>query len=70
MDVVTNVSLKKYTTMQLGGETRFMAQADSADDVISLYRNAKKQNLPVVVLGGGSNMIVHDEPFEGIVLLN
>lgn len=70
MDVVTNVSLKKYTTMQLGGEARFMAQADSVDDVVSLYRNARKQNLRVFVLGGGSNLIAHDEPFDGIILLN
>lgn len=56
--------------MKLGGETRFMATADSASDVVSLYRNARKENLPIFVLGGGSNVITHDEVFEGIVLLN
>lgn len=47
-----------------------MATADSASDVVSLYRNARKENLPIFVLGGGSNVITHDEAFEGIVLLN
>ena len=70
MDVMTNISLKQYTTMKLGGETRYMATADSAGDVVSLYRNAQKENLPIFVLGGGSNVITHDEVFEGIVLLN
>ena len=70
MDVMTNISLKQYTTMKLRGETRYMATADSADDVVSLYRNARKENLPIFVLGGGSNVITHDEVFEGIVLLN
>lgn len=70
MDVMTNVSLKQYTTMKLGGEARYMATADFADDVVSLYRNARKENLPIFVLGGGSNVITHDEVFEGIVLLN
>lgn len=70
MDVMTNISLKQYTTMKLGGETRYMATADYADDVVSLYRNARKENLPIFVLGGGSNVITHDEVFEGIVLLN
>ena len=70
MDVMTNISLKQYTTMKLGGETRYMATADFADDVVSLYRNARKENLPIFVLGGGSNVITHDEVFEGIVLLN
>ena len=70
MDVMTNISLKQYTTMKLGGEARYMATADSAGDVVSLYRNARKENLPIFVLGGGSNVITHDEVFEGIVLLN
>ena len=70
MDVMTNISLKQYTTMKLGGEARYMATADSASDVVSLYRNARKENLPIFVLGGGSNVIMHDEVFEGIVLLN
>lgn len=47
-----------------------MATAASASDVVSLYRNARKENLPIFVLGGGSNVITHDEVFEGIVLLN
>lgn len=47
-----------------------MATADSPGDVVSLYRNARKENLPIFVLGGGSNVITHDEVFEGIVLLN
>ena len=47
-----------------------MATADSASDVVSLYRNARKENLSIFVLGGGSNVITHDEVFEGIVLLN
>ena len=70
MDVMTNISLKQYTTMKLGGETRYMATAYSAGDVVSLYRNARKENLPIFVLGGGSNVITHDDVFEGIVLLN
>ena len=65
MDVMTNISLKQYTTMKLGGEARYMATADSASDVVSLYRNARKENLPIFVLGGGSNVITHDEVFEG-----
>ena len=56
--------------MKLGGETRYMATAYSAGDVVSLYRNARKENLPIFVLGGGSNVITHDDVFEGIVLLN
>lgn len=70
MDIKTGVPLKNYTTMRLGGEARFMTSVTSADDVEKIYENAKKQNLPIFILGGGSNTIVSDEGFDGIVVLN
>ncbi len=70
MEVRTGISLKQYTTMRLGGDARFMAPAYSIDDVATIYTNAKAQGLPIFVLGGGSNVIAHDEGFDGIVLLN
>lgn len=70
MEVRTGISLKQYTTMRLGGDARFMAPAYSVEDVAIIYENAKKQELPIFILGGGSNVIVHDEGFNGIVLLN
>jgi len=70
MDVHTNISLKNYTTMRLGGNARFMAPASTPDEVAMIYRNAKSQNLPIFVLGGGSNVVAHDDGYDGIVLLN
>lgn len=70
MDIHTAISLKNYTTMRLGGPARFMAPVASAEDVATVYRNAKTQGLKVFVLGGGSNVIAHDEGFDGIILLN
>lgn len=70
MDIHTNISLKNYTTMRLGGNTRFMADVFSPDEVQKLCQNAQKQNLAIFVLGGGSNTIVRDEGFDGMVLHN
>lgn len=70
MDIHTAISLKNYTTMRLGGAARFMASVSKADEVAAIYRNAKQQNLPIFVLGGGSNVVAHDEGFDGIILLN
>ncbi len=70
MEVRTAIPLDKYTTMKLGGKARFMAPATSVEDVIKIYQNAERQGLPVFVLGGGSNVVVHDEGFDGVVLLN
>lgn len=70
MDVHTNIPLKKYTTMRLGGNARFMTEAHSPEEIAEACRNAKAQNLPIFILGGGSNVIVHDEGFAGIVIRN
>ena len=70
MDVHTNIPLKNYTTMKLGGNARFMTEAHAPADVQEICRNAKKQNLPIFILGGGSNVIVRDDGFNGIVVRN
>jgi len=64
----TNIPLKNFTTMKLGGNARFMTEVWNNDDVMSAYRNAKSQSLPVLILGGGSNIIIKDEGFSGLVI--
>lgn len=70
MEIHTNIPLKNYTTMRLGGSARFMTDVHAPEDVATIYRNASAQKLPIFVLGGGSNIIVHDEGFAGIVMRN
>lgn len=68
MDIHTNIPLSQYTTMKLGGNARFMAEAHSPADVAQLLQNAQSQSLPVFILGGGSNVIVPDDGFNGLVI--
>lgn len=68
MDIHQSIPLKNYTTMKLGGNARFMTEVRTADEVQAICKNAKSQNLPVYILGGGSNTIVRDEGFNGIVI--
>ena len=70
MEIHTNIPLKNYTTMRLGGNARFMTEVHTPEEAAEVYRNAKSQQLPVFVLGGGSNLIVHDEGFNGLVIRN
>lgn len=70
MDIHTNIPLKNYTTMRLGGNARFMTEARSVEDLAAIYHNGKQQGLPMFILGGGSNIIVRDEGFNGIVVRN
>ena len=68
MEIHTNIPLKNYTTMKLGGNARFMTEARTPDDIQKIYKNAKSQKLSIFILGGGSNVIVKDEGFSGIVI--
>jgi len=68
MEIHTNIPLKNYTTMKLGGNARFMTEVRTPDEVATVYRNAKAQKLPIFILGGGSNVIARDEGFNGIVM--
>lgn len=53
--------------MRLGGNARFMAEFHSVEDLQKLIEQAKKHNLPIFILGGGSNTIVRDEGYAGVV---
>jgi len=68
MEVRTNIPLKNFTTMKLGGRARFFVEVRSTDELILVYRNAVSKNLPVYILGGGSNTIAKDEGFAGLVI--
>ena len=56
--------------MRLGGPARFMGDISNVDELIAACRQAKSQQLPVFVLGGGSNVLAHDEGYSGLILRN
>lgn len=68
MEIHTNIPLKNYTTMKIGGNARFMTEVRTAKEIQMVYKNAKSQKLPIFILGGGSNVIAKDEGFNGIVV--
>lgn len=68
MEIHTDIPLKNYTTMKLGGNARFMTEVRTPDEVQKIYQNAKTKKLPIFILGGGSNVIVKDDGFNGIVV--
>ena len=70
MDIHTDIPLKNYVTMRLGGNARFMTDIHSSAEVAKIVQKAAAQNLHMYVLGGGSNTVVRDEGFDGLVLRN
>ncbi len=63
-----NVALAPLTTFQLGGPARFFVEAKSRPDVEQAVAFARSKDLPLFVLGGGSNLVVSDSGWPGLVL--
>jgi UDP-N-acetylmuramate dehydrogenase len=70
MALQENVSLAAYSTMRLGGAARYLAHASTDEEIQSLVRWAKQQNLPFMMIGQGSNIVWRDEGYPGLVIVN
>jgi UDP-N-acetylmuramate dehydrogenase len=70
MNIRQNVSLREYSTMRLGGQAAFLAEIETKDDVVQAVGWAEQNNLPILVIGGGSNIFWRDEGFPGLILVN
>jgi UDP-N-acetylmuramate dehydrogenase len=62
------VALAPYTTFGLGGPARYFARATSERALIDALGFAQAQGLKVAILGGGSNLVVADRGFPGLVI--
>ncbi|MEP7028474.1 MAG: UDP-N-acetylmuramate dehydrogenase [Candidatus Eisenbacteria bacterium] len=63
-----NEPMRAHTTLQIGGPADWFYQARHAEDVPRALAAAAEAELPVFVLGGGSNLLVRDAGFRGLVL--
>jgi UDP-N-acetylmuramate dehydrogenase len=68
MTIQENVPLAPLTTLQVGGSARYFAELRREDDVREAAQFAKTRTLPLFVLGGGSNLVVADSGWPGLVL--
>ena len=64
----TTPALADLTTLRLGGPAGRLVEVDSADDLAAAVREADEAGEPVLVLGGGSNVVVADDGFPGLVV--
>ncbi|TDD68678.1 UDP-N-acetylmuramate dehydrogenase [Actinomadura darangshiensis] len=63
-----DVNLAGYTTLRLGGPARRFIEATTEADVVAAVRKADDGGEPILVLGGGSNLVVSDDGFPGTVV--
>jgi UDP-N-acetylmuramate dehydrogenase len=68
MQLTENQQLAPYTTFGIGGPAWWFAHARSEDDVAEACEWARARSVPVFVLGGGSNVLISDDGFPGLVL--
>ncbi len=62
-----NISLSRHTWFGVGGEAEIMYIPEDADDLIHFLRH-KPRNVPVCLIGGGSNLLVRDGGVPGVVI--
>ena len=68
MEFVENVPLAPHTTFKIGGPAKWFAEAANEHDIVEAVAFIRARNLPLFVLGGGSNLLVSDAGFPGLVL--
>jgi UDP-N-acetylmuramate dehydrogenase len=62
------VTLAAYTTLRLGGPASRFVEAATEDELIGEIRAADRRGEPLLVLGGGSNLVISDDGFPGTVV--
>jgi UDP-N-acetylmuramate dehydrogenase len=68
MTVLENVPLAPLTTLKVGGPARYFTEPKSATEVADAVNFAHSRDLPLFVLGGGSNLVISDAGWPGLVL--
>lgn len=70
MIIEKNISLKPHTTFKIGGEAKFFVKLKNISEIEKIITLKEEENLPIFVLGGGSNIIVSDDKLNLIVVKN
>lgn len=69
-NLLKNEPLGKYTTFKIGGPADYFYDAKTVDDFVSAILLGRKRNLPIFILGGGSNILIGDRGVRGFVIKN
>ena len=64
----TNENMGKYTSFKTGGNAKLFVKVSTIQEIKNVLRVVKEYNIPLVVIGNGSNILFRDEGFDGIVL--
>lgn len=68
LKIQQNIPLAPMTTFRIGGPARYFCEAANEDELMEALKYAKENSLAIFVLGGGSNILVSDKGFDGLVI--
>ncbi len=68
MQILENEPMSKHTSFKVGGPARFFVKAESLADLREAFAFARDKRLPRFILGNGTNLLVSDSGFEGVVI--
>jgi UDP-N-acetylmuramate dehydrogenase len=66
--ILENVPLAQFTTLGVGGPARWFVETCDPAEVLAAVRFARERHAPHFILGGGSNLLVSDQGFPGVVI--
>ncbi len=64
----TDAVLKNYTSFKIGGKADLMVFPDTEEKIISIFKTINENTIPWLIIGKGSNMLVSDDGFRGVVI--
>lgn len=67
-NVLVNEPMYRHTTFRIGGNADFFATPDTEEKIAALLKYAQENNIPFYVTGNGSNLLVRDNGFRGIII--
>jgi UDP-N-acetylmuramate dehydrogenase len=68
LNIQENIPLAPLTTFKIGGPAKFFVEVGAAGEIIQAKKFAREKNLPILIFGGGSNILVSDKGFPGLVI--
>jgi UDP-N-acetylmuramate dehydrogenase len=67
-NILLNEKMSKHTTFRIGGFAKYFVKPKTIDEIVSLINLCKKYNIQFFVLGNGSNLLVSDDGFDGVII--
>lgn len=63
-----NIALSQFSNYRIGGPARFFFESGDVKEIKEAVREAKKRKLKLFILGGGTNLLINDKGYDGLVL--